>query len=107
MTPDLAEASVLVCDATRPVTPPSPDSDLDTKWNWSEAPLMSLPPPLTVHVPLPVFNDWLPAGVGPPMSAPVHPAAELSVHITRVRFDWKLPTVVTDATTTSSPAFPE
>src|SRR5579871_6208713 len=50
---------------------PSPVRVCDTKWNWSEVPLMSLPPPLTVQVPVLGSKDWLPVGAGLPMSAQV------------------------------------
>src|ERR1700694_2979387 len=103
MTPPWAEELVLVCDVTWALTPPRPDNVSHRKWNWSAVPLMPLPPPWIAQVPLPASNDWLPAGVGLPMSEEFQPAGESFVHITRAELDWKVPTVVTVATTTSSP----
>ena len=63
-----------------------------------------MPLPLTVQRAAAGSNDWLPARAGFPTSAEFQCAAESSVHITRAWLDWKLPTVVTLATTTSSPS---
>src|ERR1700737_2653819 len=106
MTPALAIELVLVCEVMWAATPPPADTVCDRKWNWSAVPAISFPPPLIVHVPVVVASDSLPAGVALPTSAELHPAEESSVHITRTGLDWKLPTVVTLAATTSSPSEP-
>lgn len=49
MTPALAQTSVLVWDTTRAVMLPSPLSGVWPYWNWSPAPQMSAPPPVTVQ----------------------------------------------------------
>ena len=54
------------------MTLPFPGSVCDTKWNSSAVPVMSAPPALIVHLPVLLLYDWLPGGMGPPMSAQVH-----------------------------------
>ena len=53
MTPALALELELVWEVTSALTLPSPTNGADTKWNWSEVPVMSVPPPVMVHVPVP------------------------------------------------------
>src|SRR5215471_2276978 len=77
MTPVLAQGSVLAWDSTRALTVTSPVTGCEAKWNWSEVPQMSPPPPCTVQVP-PV-TVWPPAGVAPPTSAQVQPPGQLMV----------------------------
>jgi hypothetical protein len=45
MIPALAFESLFVCETTSALTVPSPVSDCESKWNWSEVPVMSEPPP--------------------------------------------------------------
>src|SRR5262249_9468079 len=96
-----AEALALPCEVTWAPIPAADGSGCQTKWNWSEVLPAPAPPPPRVQVPVFGSNDWLPAGSAPPMAAEVQLAGEASVHLTR---DGKAPTVVTLATTTSSPS---
>src|SRR5262249_58629111 len=73
MTPALAHGSVLTTEATRATMVPSPVSAWLAKLNWSDAPQMSRPPPLTVQL-WPSGDDADPAFPGPPTSASAHPA---------------------------------
>jgi hypothetical protein len=66
----LAQPLLFVCDAMWALTLPVPGSDCQMEWKPSAAFQMSPPPPWIVQV-LPLA-DWLPAGVGLPMSAHVH-----------------------------------
>ena len=61
---------MFVCDAMWALMLPVPASDCEMRWNASVLPQMSPPPPWTVQV-FPLV-DWLPAGVGLPMSEQVH-----------------------------------
>src|SRR5215472_12585942 len=74
ITPALAHPSVFVWEVTRALTLPSPGRFVPAKWNWSDVPQMSPPAPWIVHVPL--LSDWVPAGVGLPMSAQLHPLGQ-------------------------------
>jgi len=53
MTPALALELESVWLATSVRTLPSPTRGTETKWNWSEVPVMSVPPPVRVQVPVP------------------------------------------------------
>src|SRR2546421_9713024 len=75
ITPALAQPVVWVCETARALTLPLAASACETKWNWSEVPQMSLPPPWIVQVP--PLRDWLPARAGFPISPQFQPRAQL------------------------------
>src|SRR5262245_29595238 len=50
---------------------PLPLTLCQMKWNWSLVAQMSLPPPWMAQAP--PLSAWPPAGLGPPMSAQLHP----------------------------------
>src|SRR5260221_13713343 len=72
MTPALAQPSVLVCEVTCALAPPSPGRFWESKWNWSAVPQMSPPAPCTVQTPF--ATSCVPARAGLPMSWQVQPA---------------------------------
>src|SRR2546421_9876751 len=71
----LFPSTTLFRSIIRALTLPLAASVCETKWNWSEAPQISLPPPWIVQVP--PLRDWLPAGKGYPISPQLQPPVQI------------------------------
>jgi hypothetical protein len=86
MMPALALTDVFVWEVIRAVIEPSPESDCQANWSWSDDPKMSAPDAMTVKV-VPA-RVVLPLILGAPMSAQVQPVGQAPTAAFTAGFFW-------------------